>query len=117
LHSQEVLVKKSPFTEIQVVATLEEAAAGVRAKDVCCKYDISEPPYDNWKSTYGRMETCDLKRMKAREGELSQLKRRYADLALKNLAMKDRVAKSCNVGRQTRCGRLPERCSGGDLLG
>jgi putative transposase len=86
-------MKKSRFTETQIVLILNEADAGMLVKDVCRKHGISEATYDHWKSKYGGMEGSDLKRMKELEVELSQLKRMYADLALKNRAMKDLIAK------------------------
>jgi putative transposase len=85
-------MKKSRFTETQIVLILKEADAGMLVKDVCRKHGISEATYYHWKSKYGGMEGSDLKRMKELEVELSQLKRRYADLALKNRAMKDLIA-------------------------
>jgi putative transposase len=85
-------MKKSRFTETQIVLILKEADAGMLVKDVCRKHGISEATYYHWKSKYGGMEGSDLKRMKELAAELSQLKRRYADLALKNRAMKDLIA-------------------------
>jgi putative transposase len=86
-------MKKSRFTETQIVLILKEADAGMLVKDVCRKHGISEATYYHWKSKYGGMEASDLKRMKELEVELSQLKRMYADLALENRAMKDLIAK------------------------
>lgn len=86
-------MKKSRFTESQIVAIIKESDAGILVKDICRKHGISEPTYYSWKSKYGGMEASDLKRMKEVENELSQLKRMYADLALENRAMKDLIAK------------------------
>jgi putative transposase len=86
-------MKKSRFTETQIVAILKQADAGMSIKDLCRKNGISEPTYYNWKSKYGGMEPSDLKRTKELEAELSQLKRMYADLALENRAMKDLITK------------------------
>ena len=86
-------MKKSRFTETQIVSILKMADAGMPVKEVCRKHGISEPTYYNWKSKYGGMDASDLKRTKALEAELSKLKRMYADLALENQAMKDLIAK------------------------
>ncbi len=86
-------MKKSRFTETQIVTILKQADAGMAVKDICRKAGISEPTYYSWKSKYGGMQASDLKRTKELEAELSQLKRMYADLALENHAMKDLIAK------------------------
>lgn len=86
-------MKKTRFTEPQIVAILKEADAGVQVKDICRTYGISDATYYKWKSKYGGMEANDLKRMKELEVELGQLKRMYADLALENRALKDLIEK------------------------
>jgi len=86
-------MKRSRFTETQIIAILKEADAGVLVKDICRKHGISDATYYNWKSKYGGMSASDLKRLKEMEQELSQLKRMYADMALENRALKDLIEK------------------------
>lgn len=86
-------MKRSRFTETQIVSILKEADAGVKVKDLCRKHGISDATYYNWKSKYGGMEASDLKRMKELEGELSQYKRMYAELARENDAMRSLIEK------------------------
>ena len=86
-------MKKSKFSESQIVAILKEADAGMLVKDLCRKHGISSPTYYSWKSKYGGMEASDLKRTKELESENAKLKRMYADLALENAAMKELITK------------------------
>jgi putative transposase len=86
-------MKKSRFTETQIVSILKQADAGVPVKDVCRQAGISVASYYQWKSKYGGIEASDLKRVKELEAENGRLKRMYAELALDNAAMKDLIAK------------------------
>ena len=86
-------MKKSRFTETQIIAILKEADAGMMVKEICRKHGISDATYYNWKFKYGGMSASDLKRLKETERELSQLKRMYADMALENRALKDLIEK------------------------
>ena len=86
-------MKKSRFTETQIVSILKQADAGVPVKDVCRQAGISVASYYQWKSKYGGMEASDLKRVKELEAENGRLKRMYAELALDNAAMKDLIEK------------------------
>ena len=86
-------MKKSRFTETQIVSILKQADAGVPVKDICRQAGISTPTYYQWKSKYGGMEASDLKRVKELEAENSRLKRMYAELALENAAIRDLLSK------------------------
>lgn len=86
-------MKKTRFTETQILSILAEADAGRKVAEVCRKHGISDATFYNWKSKYGGMSASELKRMKELEHELSRLKRMYADLALENRAMKDLIEK------------------------
>jgi putative transposase len=82
-------MKKSRFTESQIVAILEEGEAGVAPAELARRHGISRATYFNWRSKYGGVTVNELKRMKELEAENSRLKRMYADLALENAAIKD----------------------------
>jgi putative transposase len=86
-------VKKSRFTENQIVAILNEADAGVMVKDICRKHGISDATYYKWKSKYGGLSVSDLKRLRELETENRRLKKMYADLSLENDALKELLTK------------------------
>ena len=82
-------MKKSQFTESQILAVLKEGEAGVPVAQIMRKHGISQATYYNWKSKYGGASVAELKRLKELEAENAKLKRMYADLALENTAIKD----------------------------
>jgi len=86
-------MKRSRFTETQIISILKEADAGMSVKELCRKQGISDATFYNWKSKYGGMSASELKRLREIEQENAKLKRMYADLALENTALKDLIEK------------------------
>lgn len=82
-------MRKSRFTEAQVMAILGEGEAGIPVAQVCRTHGISSATYYQWKSKYAGMSVNELKRVKELEAENAKLKRMYAELALENVAIKD----------------------------
>jgi putative transposase len=100
-------MKKSGFTEAQIVAILKEGEAGRPVAELLRKHRISSATYYAWKSKYGALSASELKRLKELEAENTNLKRLYADLALENHALKDLIDRNCNDVREARRGHVP----------
>ena len=86
-------MKKSRFTESQIVAVLKEGEAGMPVTEILRKHGISRQTYFTWKSKYGGASVKELTRLKELEQENAKLKRMYAELALENAAIKDVLAR------------------------
>ncbi len=84
-------MKRSRFTEQQIVSILKEGDAADSVKEVCRRHGLSPATYYKWKSRYGGLEASDLKRMKELEHENSRLKQLYAETSLENAALKDLI--------------------------
>jgi len=82
-------MRKSRFTEAQIMAILGEGEAGVPVAQVCRTHGVSSATYYQWKSKYAGMSVNELRRVKELEAENAKLKRMYAELALENVAIKD----------------------------
>ena len=82
-------MKKSKFSESQIVAILKEGETGLPVAQLLRKHGISQATYYKWKSKYGGLEASDLKRIRELEAENAKLKKMYAELALENNAIKD----------------------------
>ena len=90
-------MKKSRYTETQIVKILKEVEGGRLIKEVCREYGISEATYYNWKTKYGGMEASDVKRLKELEDENRRLKSMFAELSLEHRILKDIIEKSCQA--------------------
>jgi putative transposase len=93
LSAKEPYVKTSKFSEVQIVAILNEVAAGAKVGETCRKHGISEACYYQWKSKYGGMGVSQLAQLRELQAENARLKKMYAELALVHTAFQDAVAK------------------------
>jgi putative transposase len=86
-------MKRSKFSEGQIIGMLKEHEVGAKTADLCHKHKISEATFYNWKSKYGGLEVSEAKRLKALEGENAKLKKLLAEAMLDNAALKDLLTK------------------------
>lgn len=82
-------MRKSRFTEAQIVAVLQDGESGLPVAELLRKHGISRQTYYHWKARYGGSSVSELRRLKELETENAKLKRMYAELALENAAIKD----------------------------
>lgn len=86
-------MKKTRFTESQIVKALKEHEAGRKAEDICRELEISRAAFYKWRSRYGGMEASDVQRLKELEEENQRLKKMFADLSLDHATLKEVITK------------------------
>ena len=86
-------MKRSRFTEEQIIGILREQEAGIPVADLCRKHGLSSPTFYKWKAKYGGLDVSEARRLKALEDENTKLKRMLADSMLDNVALKDLLGK------------------------
>ena len=87
-------MRKSRFTEAQIIGMIKEQEAGVPTVEVCRKHGLSQGRFYKYKSKYGGMEVSDVAKMRSLEDENAKLKRLLADTMLDNMVLKDLLGKS-----------------------
>lgn len=86
-------MKKTKFTEAQIIGILKEQESGRKVSDICRDHGISQPTFYQWKSKYSGMEVNQLKKVKELEAELSQYKKIVAEQTLTITVLKDVIEK------------------------
>ena len=86
-------MRKSKFSETQIIAILKAVEAGQTVRDVCRAHEISDATYYKWKTKYGGMEAADIRRLRELEEENRRLKHMYAELSLEHRILKEVLEK------------------------
>ncbi len=87
-------MRKSRFTDEQIIGILKEHHAGVPAVDLCRKHGISDATFYKWRARYGGMDVSDAKKLKALEDENAKLKRLLAESVMDNATLKEMLTKN-----------------------
>jgi putative transposase len=82
-------MKRTRYTEEQIIKTLQEVEAGAETREVCRKIGITEQTFYRWRAKYGGLQVAETRRLRALEEENRRLKRLVADLSLDNQVLRD----------------------------
>jgi putative transposase len=99
-------MKRSRFSEEQIIGILKEHQAGLSAAELCRKHGVSEPTFYNWRSKYGGMEVSDTKRLKALEEENAKLKKLLAESMLDVATLREMLGKTSEAQFEEICREL-----------
>jgi putative transposase len=86
-------MRKSKYSETQIITILKAIEAGKTVRDVCREHEISDATYYKWKTKYGGMEAADIRRLRELEDENRRLKHMYAELSLEHRILKEVLEK------------------------
>lgn len=86
-------MKRSKYTDEQIISAIKQHEAGTKALDICRKLGIAEQTFYKWKSKFGGMDVADAKRLRALEEENAKLKKLLAEQMLDNVALKEMLSK------------------------
>ena len=101
-------MKRTRFTDEQIIGILGEHEAGAKCADLCRKHGMSEGTFYNWKAKFGGMTVSEAKRLKTLEDENAKLKKLLAEQMLDLAAMRNWFQKSGDACREARGGRASE---------
>jgi len=98
-------MKRSRFSEEQIIGILKEHQAGLGAKELCRKHGVSDATFYKWRSKYGGMEASDAKKLKALEVENAKLKKLLAEQMMDVSTLREMFGKTFEARfKATRCG-------------
>jgi putative transposase len=93
MDNEEILMRKSRFTEAQIMGILRQVEGGMALADVCREHAISSATFYKWRSKYGGMDASMIADMKVMEDENRRLKKMFAELSMQNELLKEALGK------------------------
>ncbi len=93
-------MKKSKFTEHQIVFAIKQSESGTRVDEICRQMGVSQATFFNWKKKYGGLGISELRKLRQLEEENAQLRKLVADLSLDKQMLQEVIKKSCNCSSE-----------------